>query len=249
MNTFKVAIITGAIGGIGIETVRKFYENNYHVVLVDINLDKMKDSIEKLGCDKKKTACYAIDISNEEQVADLIKEVLEKWGRVDVLVNAAGICGEYALTENYGFENFKHIYEVNVFGTFLMTAKVLPIMVKQNHGCIINFGSCSGMRGYSLEIGYGSSKWAVIGMTKNVAAEYGKYNIRCNSVSPGWIRTEMMDKTLNDYAKQGEAYSLGPMERAGDPREVAETVYFLASDQASYINGANIVVDGGKTSS
>ena len=248
MNSRKVCVITGAAGGIGREVVRKYLENDYQTILVDMSLEKMADVLNWCNCPKGQADCYRTDISNEAEVEKLVGTVMSEHGRIDVLVNAAGICGRYAPAAEYGYDNFRRIYEVNVFGSFLMIEKILPVMVNQNGGVITNFGSVSGMRGYSLEIGYGSSKWAVIGMSETVANEYGKYHIRCNSVSPGWVATEMMKQTMADYEREGKAnFEISPMNRAAEPSEIADVVYYLSSDQASYINGANIVIDGGKT--
>lgn len=231
----KTCIVTGANGEIGKKIVKKFSDNNYDVISIDV--------CKQNNCDK---AFYCCDITSEENVLDVINSISKKYKKIDVLVNTAGICGKYNTTVNYSFDNFKKIYEVNVFGTFLMIKNILPLMIKENHGSIINFGSVSGMRGYNYEIGYGSSKWAVIGMTKNVANEYGKYGIRVNSISPGWVETDMMKKTLNDYNSLNKnEINLGPFNRAASPEEIANAVYFLCSDEASYITGHNLVVDGG----
>ena len=243
-----VCIITGAAGGIGKEVVRRYLEHGYQVVLIDLNGARLAETVSELGFPAEQCDCWALNITVEKDVEAMVQAVKQKYGRIDVLVNTAGICGHYDITENYGYDNFRRIYEVNVFGTFLMMEKILPVMREQGKGVITNFGSCSGMRGYSLEIGYGSSKWAVIGMSKNVAVEYGKYNIRCNSISPGWVATEMMKQTLEDYKKTNKGeFRLSPMERAAEPSEIADTVYYLSTDQASFISGANICVDGGKT--
>ena len=247
-NNRPLCIITGAVGGIGKEVVRKYLENDWQVVMIDLDGARLAETVAQLGFPQDRCDCWALDITIEKDVEEMVKAVKEKYGHIDALVNTAGICGRYDITEDYGYENFRKIYEVNVFGTFLMMEKILPVMREQNKGAIVNFGSCSGMRGYSLEIGYGSSKWAVIGMSKNVAVEYGKYNIRCNSISPGWVATEMMKKTMEDYERQGKVnFVLSPMERAAEPYEIADTVFYLTSDQASFISGANICVDGGKT--
>jgi NAD(P)-dependent dehydrogenase (short-subunit alcohol dehydrogenase family) len=248
----KLCIITGAAGGIGIETVKKFYDNNYFVVMLDLHEEKIKQKISDYNFDESKVAYYALNISDEEQVKNVINKIYEKYGRIDSLVNTAGICGQYNMTVDYTFENFKKIYEVNVFGTFLTMKYTLPIMVKQQKGSIVNFGSCSGMRGYTLEVGYGSSKWAVIGMTQNVASEYGQYGIRVNSVSPGWVNTEMMRKTLNNYGDLNKSntettVNYGAIKRPAEPSEIADAVYYLCSDEATYVTGTNLVVDGGKT--
>lgn len=242
-----VCVITGASGGIGTEVVRKFRDQGYRMALLDMDLERVRRTAADLGLMAEQASCYALDISDEAQVNKTVAALRSELGRIDVLVNAAGIVGRYAPTVDYTFENFRKIYAVNVFGTFLMIRAVLPIMEEQGGGAIVNFGSVSGMRGYTLEVGYGSSKWAVIGMTQNVANEYGGRGIRVNSVSPGWVDTGMMRRTLDNYRDLGEngEIHLGPSGRAARPEEIAEAVYFLSSPAASHINGANLVVDGG----
>ena len=177
---------------------------------------------------------------------------MERYGRIDVLVNTAGIPGPSARTEDYGYATFRKVYEINVFGTYLTMMNALPIMQAQKSGNIVNFGSVSGMFGYPYEIAYGSSKWAVIGMTKNAANENGGNGVRVNSVSPGWCDTNMMHTVWDSYKDVGIADSsdnitLGPMGRPGTPSELADAVLFVASDEARFINGSNILVDGGMT--
>ena len=246
MNNEKIAVITGSGGGIGREVVKKFLDNGYFVCMLDIAEEPMKKAVDEMGLDEDKLAFYPLDISSEEQVKTTIDRIVSEMGRIDALINTAGICGRYDETINYTFENFKRIYEINVFGTFLTMKYTLPTMVKQEKGAIVNFGSVSGMTGYEFEIGYGSSKWAVIGMTKNVANEYGKYGIRSNSVSPGWVDTNMLKQSLDNYAEFGDSdITLGPMGRTAQPSEIASAVYFLCTDEASYINSTNLLVDGG----
>ena len=129
---------------------------------------------------------------------------------------------------------------------------VLPIMKKQKSGAIVNTGSSSGIRGYELESGYGSSKWATIGLTKNVASENADTGVRINCVSPGWVDTKMMAQIMDNYAKMSGGdissfFSTSPMGRAGSPEEIADGFYFLSSSKASYMNGSNLVMDGGST--
>ena len=242
----KVCIVTGASGGIGSAVVKKFYGNGYAVGMLDINEDALKTVIEKENLDPARVRCHTLDVSVEQQVKDTIEGILDARGRIDALVNTAAIIGKYNPTMDYTFENFKRIYEINVFGTFLMMEHVLPIMKKQGKGSIVNFGSVSGMTGYTYEIGYGSSKWAIIGMTKNVANEYGQFGIRANSVSPGWVNTNMFRKSVEDYKNFSDSQvTLGPLGRPAEPEEIANVVYFLSSDEASYVNGSNVLADGG----
>jgi NAD(P)-dependent dehydrogenase (short-subunit alcohol dehydrogenase family) len=167
-------------------------------------------------------------------------------------VNTAGISGPSVLAEDYSYEDFRACYETNVYGTFLTMKYALPIMKAQKKGAIVNTGSSSGIRGYDLESAYGSSKWATIGLTKNVAAENPDTGVRVNCISPGWVDTKMMAQILENYAKMGDGdpsvyYNTSPMGRAGAPEEIADGVYFLTSEKASFINGSNLVVDGGST--
>ena len=235
MSNRKVCVITGATGGIGAAMVKKFYENDFDVVMLDIKEEVLAGLAEKY--DRERVSWYEVDVSSEESVRDTIAKIKESKGKIDALVNAAGILGKYDMTEDYGFDNFKKIYSINVFGPFLTMMYTLPIMKEQGSGAIVNFASVSGMTGYTYEIGYGSSKWAVIGMTKNVANEYGEFGIRANSVSPGWVNTGMFKKSLEDYADKfgkGEV-TLGPMGRPAEPNEIANVVYFLCTDEASYV--------------
>ena len=252
MVDHKVCIVTGASGGIGATIVKKFLDENYYVVMADLKSEQIEEAIEKKDLDRERIMICPLDITDENAVARGIKEIASRYGRIDALVNAAGICGSYNRIIDYSFENFRKVYEVNVFGTFLMIQNVIPEMLKKAEGAIVNFGSVSGMRGYSFEVGYGSSKWAVIGMSETVANEYGSKGIRCNCVSPGWVNTCMMEKTIENYRKLGiedpeNWITYGSISRPGEPEEIANAVYFLCCDQSSYINGANIVVDGGMT--
>ncbi len=246
MGDRRVCVITGASGGIGKEVVKKYYKNDYNVVMLDIKEEALKKVMETENFSADRASYLTLDVSSEQQVIDTIAKIKKAQGRIDVLVNTAGIIGKYDETIDYTFENFKRIYEINVFGTFLMMKYTLPVMLEQGKGAIVNFGSCSGMTGYTSEIGYGSSKWAVIGMTKNVANEYARRGIRANSISPGWVNTDMLKQTLEEYKVTGDTVNFGCVGRPGEPSEMADAVYYLSSDEASFVNGINLLVDGGK---
>lgn len=246
----KTVIVTGASGGIGIKVVKKFTEEGYYVIAIDLNEERLRSRVAEEGIDPDSCAVCSLNITEEESVKETLAQLKERYGHLDALVNAAGICGEYNKTIDYSFDNFRKIYEVNVFGTFLMMKYALPYMTEQKKGAIVNFGSVSGMRGYPFEVGYGSSKWAVIGMTENVASEYGGEGVRCNSVSPGWVDTPMMKKTIDNYRtidpRDPEQWiSYGSIRRAARPEEIADAVYYLCSEQATFVNGTNLTVDGG----
>ncbi|MBQ7703117.1 MAG: SDR family oxidoreductase [Firmicutes bacterium] len=248
----KIAVITGAAGGIGSACVKKFYENGAKVALLDIREDLCEKTVEKLELDKERVLCLAGDLADEKQVKALVDKVLEHFGTIDFLVNTAGIQGATARIEEYEYEEMKRIMNINFFGTLLMMHYVLPIMQAKGKGSIVNFGSCSGMFGYTFEVAYGASKAAIIEITKCAAAENGINGVRINSISPGWVDTGMYREVIESYKGNGfenplDNVNLGPMERPATPMEMANCVAFLCCDDASFVNGCNFVADGGKT--
>lgn len=248
----KVVFITGSTGGVGKAAAHLFAADGAKLVLLGTKKERLLSLAEELGLTEENSLLIPNDISNENDVKLAIKKAFNRFGSIDVLVNTAGIAGPAVLTENYSFDDFRRVYEINVFGTFLTMKYVLPVMKRQGRGAIVNTASISGTGGYAYEIGYGSSKFAVIGLTKDAASENANNGIRINSISPGWIETKMMTEILDNYVATGvlhhpEDFDSGPMGRPGTTMEMANVIYFLASDKASYINGANYVVDGGAT--
>ena len=247
----KIAIVTGGGSGIGAAIAAELATDGATVILFGRNQIKLEKAAMEIGTER--CVAKAVDVSSEEQVKRAIKEVVAKYGSVDLLANMAGIPGPSARLENYSFEDFKKVYSINVFGTFLMMKYCLPIMQKNGSGSIVNACSCSGMRGYQFEVGYGSSKGAVLQMTKNAAAENGGNGVRINCISPGWVDTDMLSEILSQYAvSKNSGYTKselrnGTMTRPSSAEEMAKVVCFLLSDDASYVNGANFVCDGGKT--
>ena len=249
--TDRVILVTGAAGGLGSAIVKKFTDEGAKAAMLDRNDEVLEKAVAKLGLRADQVFCLAADITSEDSVKAAVQKVKEHFGHIDVLANVAGVPGPSARTEDYSFDDVKKVYSVNVFGTFLMMKYTLPVMQAQKKGVILNTASVSGMFGYPYEIGYGSSKFAVIGMTKNAANENGGNGVRVNSVAPGWIKTNMMTTILDSYKDVGESsdsnVTLGPLGRAANPEEIANAFAFLASDEASYVNGTNLLVDGGMT--
>lgn len=249
----RIAIVTGGGSGIGAAVAKQLAaEGAEKVYIFGRNTSKLQNTVEAIGADR--CIPVGVDVSCEDEVKAAVSEIAEKEGRIDILCNMAGIPGPSARAEDYPFEEFKKVYSINVFGTFLMMKYCLPLMQKNHCGAIVNTCSCSGMRGYQLEIGYGSSKFAVLGMTMNAAGENGRNGVRVNCYSPGWVDTGMLDAILAQYAEENGGKVLaknelrnGTMDRPSTPEEMAEVVCFLCSDAASYVNGANFVCDGGKT--
>ncbi len=246
----KVAVVTGGGTGIGAAVAGQLSREGAEAVYIwgrrEKPLGLTASAVER---------CHpmVVDVSDEAGVRRGIEAIVAARGRIDLLANMAAVCGICARVEDYTLEAFEQVYRINVFGTFLTMKYCLPHMQRNGFGAIVNACSCSGMRGYPDEIAYGSSKFAVLGMTQNAASENGKNGVRVNCVSPGWVDTEMMETTIrqyrNAYGFSGRKPEIchGTMDRPSTPQEVSEVVCFLMSDAARYINGANIVCDGGKT--
>ncbi len=248
----QVVVLTGASGGIGSAMAKKFTDLGAKVALLDIALDRVENLAKKLELGPDRAYCAAVDVADESSVKTVVAGIVNHFGRIDVLVNAAGIPGPSARVENYSCADAKKVLDVNLLGTFLMMHTVLPIMQAQKHGAILNFGSVSGMVGYPFESAYGASKAAIIHLTKNAASENGGNGVRINAISPGWVNTNMMATILESYkdvgfAKSEDNITLGPMGRPGTPEEMAHVAAFICSDEASYVNGSNFLVDGGMT--
>lgn len=232
----KVALITGGARGMGAEHARLLLSEGAKVVLADI-LDDEGDSVaSELGAD----AHYEhLDVTQPEQWASAVAETTRRFGRLDVLVNNAGVAGRKTV-RNFELERWRHTLDVNLTGTFLGTQAVVDPMIDAGGGSIVNISSIEGLRGAPFAHAYVASKWAVRGLTKSTALELGRYNIRVNSIHPGLVRTPMTAHFPDDIVRS----ALG---RPAEPIEVSNFVLFLASDESSYATGAEFVVDGGVT--
>jgi len=248
----KVVITTGAAGGIGKAVAKRFYDEGAKVAMLDLKQEWVDTAIDAFGMDRDRVLSFGLDITDEEAVKAVVDAVMDAWGRIDVLNNIAGNGGDQMDMEEKPLAEWNLVYDINVFGTVRMIKYVLPIMKAQKSGAITNTSSVSGMFGYAGESAYGSSKWAVRGLTKNIANEAGYDGVRVNSVAPGWVNTAMFQKALDDYRAEGYEdpmanVTLGPLGRPAEPSEIAAVFAFLASDDAAIINGSNILCDGGMT--
>ncbi len=248
----KVVVTTGAAGGIGKAVSKRFYDEGAKVVMLDLRQEWVDAAVVDLGMSPDRVMAVALDVTDEEAVRSLVDLVVARWGRIDVLNNVAGVGGDQGPMEEKPMGEWESVYDINVFGTVRMIKYVLPIMKAQGSGVVTNTSSVSGMFGYAGESAYGSSKWAVRGLTKNIANESGSHGVRVNSVAPGWVNTVIFQKALDDYRAEGyedpmENVTFGPLGRAAEPSEIAAIFAFLASDDAAIINGSNILCDGGMT--
>jgi 3-oxoacyl-[acyl-carrier protein] reductase len=237
----KTAIVTGAARGIGLEIARQLAEGGARVVLVDVLEDQLKEAAGNLpGAEEVLT--FAVDVTDEAAVEALFDEVIEKAGRVDILVNNAGITRDDLLLR-MDADEWDLVMAVNLKGTFLMTKHASRYMVRQKAGRIVNMASVSGLVGNPGQANYSASKAGVVGFTRTVARELARKNVCCNAVAPGFIDTEMT-RVLPEKAKENALAAI-PLKRMGTVEEVARTVCFLAGDDAAYITGHVLPVDGG----
>jgi len=237
-----VAIVTGAGRGIGLEITREFLALGMTVVAVDLKDDLLADLPDKLGNPGEKLVGRALDVSDSEGFTALVDEIVETYGRIDVLVNNAGITRD-GLLMRMEDNDWELVLKVNLFSAFYGTRAASKHMVRQRRGSIINMASYSGLEGNRGQANYSASKAGLIGLTKTTAKELAGKQIRCNAVAPGFIQTEMTD-AMPQQAKD-IALSLIPLKRMGQPGDIARAVAFLASDASAYVTGQVLSVDGG----
>ncbi len=244
----RVALITGGAAGIGRATAERFAEEGAKVVICDVNEKAGKSALERLG---PGSSFYPVDVTRREAVNAWIEDVLRRHGRIDVLVNNAGILRDSLLVKMREGEllgqmteaEFDLVVAVNLKGVFHCTQAVAPAMVRQEGGVILNATSVAGMDGNVGQTNYIATKAGVIGMTKVWARELGRYKIRVNAVAPGFTATEILDSMPEKVLEAMRVRT--PLRRLGEPREIASAYLFLASDEASFITGTVLRVDGG----
>jgi 3-oxoacyl-[acyl-carrier protein] reductase len=246
----KVAIVTGASSEIGISIVKRFVDEGAKVVMIGRNLDSLEKSRSSIK-NKDSAVSMQCDIVDEAQVPQTIEQILNKYGAIDILVNSAGAINDPVHFHEMPDSEIKKLIDVNMFGVFKMTKGVLPSMRENKSGCIINIGSISSERAIPkvhLAV-YSATKAALSMFTKSIAVEYARSNVRCNCVNPGIINSGMIKPYLDDPKARKILEDRLPLNRIGEPEDVANAVLFLASDEANWITGTILNVDGGKTAS
>ncbi|MEY2993842.1 MAG: hypothetical protein RL357_777 [Pseudomonadota bacterium] len=237
-----VAVVTGAARGIGLSIVRWFLDNGYAVALLDWNADELESTQRALNRPEH-TFMHVCDVSQPDQVQECAQAVMARFGRVDALVNNAGVAIFKPIQET-SFEEWRHVLAVNLDGAFLCTQAFAPLMQQGQGGSIVNIASISGLRASTLRVAYGTSKAALIHLTKQQAVEYGAFGLRANCIAPGPVDTEMA-KQVHTPAIRKDYYDTIPLNRYGLPEEIAAAVGFLCSPAGAYVNGQTLAVDGG----
>ncbi|MFN7035738.1 MAG: beta-ketoacyl-ACP reductase [Bellilinea sp.] len=244
----KVCLITGGAAGIGKATAQRFAEEGAIVVICDVNREAGEALVVELG---EPAYFYAVNVADRAEVQAWVEDVVRRFGRVDVLINNAGITRDALfvkvkdgeLVKQMEESAFDQVVDINLKGVFNCAQAVAPFMIRQGGGVIINASSVVGLYGNVGQTNYVATKAGVIGMTKVWARELGRFNIRVNAVAPGFIATEMVQKMPEEILTGMKAKT--PLGRLGDPRDIANAYLWLASDEAGFVHGATISVDGG----
>ena len=244
MNDNKVALITGGSRGIGEKIAERFAQAGYNLI---INYVSNIENLEELETKIKGNANIEIlfiqsDVTSFESCENMVKEAIKKFGHIDVLVNNAGITKD-TLLMRMKEEDFDKVINVNLKGTYNVTKNVIPYMMKQKYGKIVNISSVVGVSGNAGQANYAASKAGIIGFTKSIAKELASRNILANCVAPGFIKTDMTD-ILSDSVKESINSQI-PLKKMGTAKEVANAVYFLGNEENTYITGQVLNVDGG----
>lgn len=240
----KVALITGGASGIGLATAKRFIAGGIRVIIVGRDATKLKKACKTMG---ENSDFFTCDLADLDSIASLVQSIIDKYGRIDILVNNAGINLKKPMLEVTD-EEYQKIIMTNQTSVFCISRAVAAFMKEQEEGCILNISSMASIYGLPNVIAYTASKAAIEGMTRSMAVELAPHGIRVNCIAPGFIRTNMSSAALdNDPGRKSRVLARTPMGRLGKPEEIAGAAYFLVSEEASFITGVVLPVDGGNS--
>lgn len=241
----RTALVTGAANGIGLAIARVLAEQGVRVALNDIDLDAAREAAASIGPDH---IAVRADVSKEEDVGSMVDETVNAFGRIDILVNNAGIGDGGVSTVSQSLERFERTLAIHVNGTFLVSKAVAPGMAERGRGAIVNLGSVAGQVGIPIRTAYSVAKAGIAMMTRVLACEWARHGIRVNAVAPGYVHTRLVAGLIAaGKVDESRIRARTPLGRMAKPEEIARVVAFLASDEASYVTGAVVPVDGGYT--
>src|SRR5919109_526920 len=244
----KVAIVTGAGGGVGKAISKRLASEGCKVIMLGRNRTKLQKAASEIG-NKKNTMTVIADISKEAEVLSAIDQTINSFDKIDILVNNAGTINDPVPFHEMSEDQWDELVKTNLVGTFRMTKAVIPLMMNSGGGSIINISSMLGIRSIPkvpLSV-YGVTKAGVIMFTRSIAVEYGQYNIRCNCIAPSAIRSSIIEPYLQDEGAKKVLESSFPLHRIGDPEDISGAVCYLSSDDAKWITGTILTVDGGQS--
>jgi len=240
----KVALVTGAGSGIGRAAAEAFAVAGARVAVCDVNLESARDTVARINGARGEATAIAADVSDRGSVASMVESAVNAYGRLDCAFNNAGVNLEIAPSEEWDEEICERTWNINTKGVMLCMKYEIRQMLKQGGGAIVNTASVEGFKGVAGHAGYATSKHAVVGLTRVAALQYAKQGIRVNAVCPGVIRTALTKGMLEAWGEQALG-AVHPMGRMGEPEEIANAVLWLCSDQASFVTGHPLAVDGG----
>ena len=243
----KTVIITGGTSGIGKATALRFAREGYHVVTTSRSEEKKERFLKEFSDLGYEATVYNVDVTDEAQVEQLIQDTVAKYGHLDVMVNNSGIAGEPQIFGQTSKDNMRNMVEVNLMGVYYgMRYALLQMLKQEQKGKIVNLASIAGLNGIQLAGEYGATKHAVVGMTRGAAVEYATTGIRINAVAPGAVLTEILDDVIaSGQLTKEDLGAIHPMKRPGTVEDIANAIYFLASDECPFMTGAILPVDGG----
>ena len=243
----KIVIVTGAGSGIGAATAKLFGTHGAIVVVSDINLENAQKVVDEIKTTGGTASAIKTDVTQFEEVENLISKTVQDNGRLDVMVNNAGIGGKHQLkTADHTHDDWHNVIAVNQTGVFYCMQVAIKQMLKQGQGSIVNVASLAGLKASGNNLSYSASKFAVVGMTKSAALEYGRKNIRINAVCPGFTHSALLEQLLAASPDMGDKLKrFIPMGRFGEADEIAEAICWLGSENSKFITGQTITLDGG----
>ncbi len=240
----KIALVTGAAMGIGRATALVLAEKGAKVMVTDVNKASGEETVDLIEAKGGTAKFYHLDVSNKEQVNEVVAKIVESEGSLDLAVNNAGIGGRIAPLHEVKLKDWNKMMRINLSGVFYCMQAQIKCMLAQGGGSMVNVASLAGLNGVGRGSSYSAAKHGVVGLTKSAAIEYGNFNIRVNAVCPGFIETAIIDQ-VPDQLIEFTVKTGVPLKRIGQPDEVAKVIAWLLSEDASYVNGHSMLIDGG----
>lgn len=253
MHEGKVVLVTGAGSGIGRATSLRFGAEGATVCIIELNPDSAQETCRLLSDQGSASKILLTDVTDETQVANTVENCLQAFGRIDVLFNNAGILGgdPYTLLHEMELATWRRVIDTNVTSMFLFAKHVIPPMLREGAGVIVNTASVAGVVGRPTNAPYVASKHAVVGLTRHIALRYGQDGIRANCIAPGTVDTPLVQgaqgKSLHGKTPLAGSAAMSPLKRLAQPEEIADAVLYLSSERAGFVNGSCLVIDGGFT--